>query len=40
MGVLRFLARYLWLWVLLLIAAAFVFFTITGNDPLLPAIYR
>jgi hypothetical protein len=36
----RWLRRYTWLWVLLLLAAGVLFFTFTGNDPILPAIYR
>lgn len=33
-------SRYLWLWVLLALAGAVIFFTFTGNDSILPAIYR
>jgi hypothetical protein len=40
MKALKFFYRYLWLWVLLLILGAAVFLTLTGNDPVLPAIYR
>ena len=40
MKVLSFLFRYLWLWILLLIIGGAVFLTLTGNDPVLPAIYR
>ncbi len=40
MKVTSFIARYLWLWFLLLIVAGVLFFTFTGNDPVMPAIYR
>ena len=36
----RFVLRYLWLWVLLLLAGAAVAFTLLGNNPVLPAIYH
>ena len=36
----RFFAKYLWLWFLLLLVAGVLFFTFTGNDPILPAVYR
>ncbi len=36
----RWLGRYLWLVILIVIFAGIVFFTFTGNDTLLPAIYR
>ena len=36
----KLITRYLWLWALLLILAAILFFTFTGNDSILPAIYR
>jgi len=40
MKIVRLFLRYLWLWVLLFIIAGVVFFTLSGNDPILPAIYR
>ncbi|HPM77790.1 MAG TPA: hypothetical protein PKW95_05760 [bacterium] len=40
MKIRRFIFRYLWLWFLLIVLGGILFFTLTGNDPLLPAIYR
>jgi len=32
--------RRLWLWALLLLLAAILFFVLTGNDAIVPLVYR